>query len=280
MKCKVHCVVIKETAKIYAASVNHKTLHQKIHTIKITKKRNPVATGELMKRFFDYLKQGLAVGVIFISVILFIELLEKYGLDEILMTWIAAQEGWAGLAFVLICALFYSIAFSANILGAIAYILFGPFEGFLLYTTAGVFSSIGTFFFTRFIFFRPFQRWMRKKPHLQNVQGALKNKGTPFLCLIRFLPVHAAIINILMALSPIRFYQFFISLCSMIPQWLLFVYFGYCATEAANATGDALSAPNIIRYISIAIFIFILVYVSRQVQQTIKESQAIDSASA
>ena len=230
-----------------------------------------------MKHIFDYLRQVLAIGLIFVSVILFVKILENYNLDKSLASWIARREGWAGPAFVLICAALYSIAFSANMLGAIAYLLFGPLEGFLLLSTAGILSSIGLFIIARLLFYNPFQKWLQKKPRWLQVQAALQDKGTLFLCVIRFLPIHAAFINMLLALSPIRFWQFLISLCGMLPQWLLFVYFGYCAAEAAKSPAGLFSTPNIIRYISISLFIIILVYVSRLVQRTLRDSHSVET---
>lgn len=227
-----------------------------------------------MKQIFSYIKQIVAIGSIFISLVLFIKIIDHLGFRDVMIAWIAAQGSWAPLAFIMMGMLAYSFAFSANILGTIAYILFGFVQGFILYLILGLLSSFTVFVITRLIFFRHFQTWLKSKPMLLSAQRVIQQKGTVFLCLARFAPVHATLLNAVMALSSIRFKQFVISLVSMIPQWLLFVYFGYCAEQAADAPEGLFSNANIFRYLSIAIFITVLVYGSQQVKQVIDHANS------
>ncbi len=233
-----------------------------------------------MRRFFSYLKDGLGIALIFVFILLFVRFLDRNGLREALTDWIASQENFAMFVFVIVGALLYSTAMPGNILGAIAYILFGFVDGFFLLSVAGILSAILTFIVVRAILFSPFQNWIHKRPKLYHLQMALQNKGAPFLCLVRFSPFNAAFINILFALSAIRFRDFMISLCSMIPQWLLYLYFGYSAAEAVDSQASAFSLPNLFRFATILIFIAIIVYVSRIVKHILNDSQKKISAAA
>lgn len=222
----------------------------------------------------SYFKQIMAMALLFLFIALLVHVLDRQGFSRLLTTWIAARRQWAFLFFLLSAVVLYSAAFPGNILGAVAYVLFGFRDGVLLMCTAGILSSFLVFLLVRFALNSPFQKWLSRQPTLQPMATALQNRGVLFYCLFRISPFHAAFINALFALTSVDLRKFSLSLCTMLPQWGLYVYFGYAAAQAAASSTGLLSMPNLLRFASIAIFIVVIVYVSRLVQKVLQESTA------
>jgi len=218
-----------------------------------------------MKTFLSYFKQISAMALLFLLIALFVKFLDQQGLRDGLTLWIAKQGRWAFLVFILSAAVLNSALLPGNILGAVAFILFGFRNGVLLMCSAGILSSFLTFFLVRLAFFSTFQKWLKKQHKLLPIATTLQNKGVLFYCLVRISPFHATIINALFALTTMNLRTFAISLCAMLPQWTLYVYFGFAAAEAAASA--ATSVTTLFRFSSIAIFIMVIVYVSRLVQK-------------
>ena len=220
-----------------------------------------------MKSLLSYIKQISAMALLFLLIALLVKIIDQNGLRDVLTVWIANQGRWAFLAFIFSAAILNSLAFPGNMLGAIAFILFGFWSGVLLMYAAGFLSSFLTFFLVRVAFFSSFQKWLQKQHKLLPLATTLQNKGVLFYCLVRISPFHATLINILFALTTIDLHKFTISLCAMLPQWMLYVYFGYAAAEAATSSAGVFSTPNLFRIASIAVFIIVIVYVSHLVQK-------------
>lgn len=219
-----------------------------------------------------YFKQIMAMALLFLLIALLIKFLDRQGFNELLTTWIAARRRWAFLFFLLSAVVLYSAAFPGNMLGAVAFVLFGFRDGAMLMCAAGILSSFLVFFLVRFAFSSPFQKWLKRQPKLLPMATMLHNRGVLFYCLIRISPFHANFVNALLALTSVNLRTFSLSLCAVLPQWLLYVYFGYAAARAATSPAGAFSAPNLLRLASITVFIVVIVYVSSLVKSVLKES--------
>lgn len=212
----------------------------------------------------------LPIVAIFVLIALMVDALEKTGLREQLVSWIGSQGKLAVMLYIVLASILYSLWAPGNVLGAMGYILFGYVKGALYFSIAGIISCIFTFYVVRFFLQAPFQKYIGKKPKLVNIQKAFKNQGWWFYFLIRISPFHAVVVNALFAVSTIRVRDFLTSLSAMIPQWMLFVYFGYCAAAAVDTS--IFSLPSILRYFSLAIFISVILYIAQLTQRIIREA--------
>ncbi len=224
----------------------------------------------MLKKMLSIVLQALPIIAIFILIAVMIDILDKTGLRDQLTSWIAAQGEYAVLLYIVFVAVLYSLWASGNVLGAMGYILFGYVKGVIYFSIAGLLSCIATFFIIRYFFQKPFQSFLAQKPKLLNIQKSFQQQGWFFYVLIRISPFHAVFVNGLFALSTVRFRDFFTSLVAMIPQWMLFVYFGYCAATAVETS--PFSTPSILRYISLTLFIGVILYIAQLTQKIIRES--------
>lgn len=231
-----------------------------------------------IKKITSYFLQALPVVLTFILLALFLDYLQKSGVQDALIHWIQNNQTSSVLLFVVSGVVLYSVAFSGNMLAAVALVLFGFAKGALLLIVAGLLSSLLVFLSVRFVFHAPAQHWIRKRPKLQRVQHALTSQGLRFYCLIRFSPFHAVFITLIMALSTMRFRDFLISLSMMLPQWLLFMYFAFLAAQSVQlAHTSAFTMADVLRFGLLVMFIVILVYVTQMAKQVIQQSQSSES---
>ena len=223
-----------------------------------------------MKKLISITSQVAPIILIFIVLAFFLNFLNKSGIRDQLTLWIAGQGDRAVFIFILLAAILYSLMTPGNLLGAMAFILFGFIRGALYLCLAGILSSLLTFYLVRRFLHTPVQNYIAKKPKLYRVQAAVRGKGFSFFFLMRFSPFQAAFVNTLFALSSVRFRDFILSLLAMLPQWILYIYFGYCAASMVDSSPYSLQ--SIIRYASLAVFISILVYAAQVTRRIIQES--------
>ncbi len=224
----------------------------------------------MLKKSLSIVLQTVVLIVFFILIALMVKYLDETGLRDRLTSWIAARENFVAILYIAVAAALYSVWTPGNVLGAMGYILFGYVKGTILFSIAGIVSCIFTFFIVRRFFQKRFQRYIEQRPKLINIQDAFKEQGLPFYFLIWISPFHALVINALFAVSTVRRCDYFLSLLALIPQWMLFVYFGYCAASAVDSS--PFSTPSILRYISLAVFVGVIIYIAQLTQKIIKDA--------
>ena len=233
---------------------------------------------KFIKQAFSYVMQAVPVILTFILLAFFIDYLKKSGVQQILINWISSKPAISIFLFLITSVLLYSIAFSGNMLAAIALVLFGFAKGSVLLIVSGILSSVLVFLAVRFLFHKSAQRWLQRRPLLRRIQESIAAEGIKFYCLIRFSPLHAAFITSLMAMSTMRFRDFIISLSMMLPQWLLFMYFAFLAAQSVQLAQSSctLTTADVLRFVTLGLFIGVLVYVMQIAKRVVRQAQSTD----
>ena len=211
--------------------------------------------------------------LIFFSIIL-VNLLDLDNLKE--ETYLLTETDSIGgtLIYLIVTGILYIFLFPSTVLGAASGVIFEFWYGVAIYSSACFSASILIFLLTRSLLRERIQRLIKKKKQLADVQSLVEKEGIRFLFFIRFLPVHATFINLLLAVSTVKPSKFLISCLFLIPEWIFHVYIGYVTSiTSRNATQYGLSMEDYFRIILLLISVSAIVYLGWIAQKIIRQSK-------
>ena len=108
------------------------------------------------------------------------------------------------LLFFAVNLVLYILLVPSTVLGAASGAIFGFWTGIIFYSASCFIASILTFTVVKFVFEDKIQRLIKKKSKLVEVQSLAEKEGIKLFFFVRFLPVHATIINALFSVSSIE----------------------------------------------------------------------------
>jgi uncharacterized membrane protein YdjX (TVP38/TMEM64 family) len=212
--------------------------------------------------------------IIFFSIIL-INLIDIPELREIASLLLEADNFWGIPLFFAGNIVLYVLLVPSTVLGAASGVIFGLWTGIVIYSASCFTSSILTFLVLRFLFKHKAQQLIKKKNKMIELQSLAEKEGLRLLFFIRFLPVHATIINALLSVSSVNVSKFFITCLFLIPEWTLHVYIGYVASlTTQNAIQQGLMIEDYYRIISLIISIIAITYLGWMAQKVIRKPKA------
>jgi uncharacterized membrane protein YdjX (TVP38/TMEM64 family) len=170
-------------------------------------------------------------------------------------------------------AALYILLFPSTVLGAASGVIFGFWFGILVYSVSCLIASFITFLVVRFFFRNKAQKMILNRNRLAQIQSIADSEGIKFLFFLRFLPVHATIVNSLLALSLIKPSKFLLSCIFLVPEWILHVYIGYVTSVTTmNAIQQGLGPTDYFRIVSLIISIIAIVYLASLAQKALRKS--------
>ncbi len=214
-------------------------------------------------------KSLLLLGLIGLAGVFWYADLDLGGLYTRLETWIRSSQEWGLAGFTGATVLLFAAGAPASILCPLAGAVFGFTWGGLAFSVAGMVSTLLVFVIARWLFRDWVEQFMESRPRLKAVKMALENEGFKFLCLVRFLPVHGTIMSSILATTKARLGPFLLSSACQIPIWLLLVYLGAVAAQAAQ--GEASWLYLIPRMLGIGAFLGAMIYVTRVARAAVLE---------
>ena len=200
-------------------------------------------------------------------------------LFEQFMAWVTAHQAYAPLYYTVAALVLSILGFPGMIICGVGGALFGFWKGGLLYTIAGAGTSVISFWAARGLLRKWVESKLSTRAQLMAIKQALENEGFLFLCMVRFLPVHNTIMSSILAQTRTRFWPFFFSSLSQVPIWLIFVYLGTVAQQAA--AGEINSPWALVpRVVSVVGFLVAMVYVTKVARRAVAEQMAAQQKGA
>ena len=128
----------------------------------------------------------------------------------------------------------------ATLLSILSGVIFGLFEGTILALFSACLGATISLFFVRSLFYQSTLKYRKKR--FQEFSDNFKAYGSTYLFAVRMVPVFPFfLVNIFMALMPIKVSQFFlVSFLGMAPMTCIFVYTGTVLDEI-NSYKDILT---------------------------------------
>lgn len=138
--------------------------------------------------------------------------------------------------------------------------LFGILQGVILVSFASTIGAFIAFLVARFLLHDNFQAKFANR--LAIVNEKIKREGAYYLFFLRLVPIFPFfLINILMALTPIRAKTFYwVSQVGMLPATILYIYAGAQIAKITSAK-DIISPPTLLAFALLGIFPFIAKWV-------------------
>lgn len=227
-----------------------------------------------MLRQNQVLPQLVSIGLIIFFCVVLINLININELREKATLLIDADSFWGISVFFAVNLVLYILLVPSTVLGAASGAIFGFWTGIIFYSASCFIASILTFAVVKFIFEDKIQQLIKKKSKLIEVQSLVEKEGIKLFFFVRFLPVHATIINALFSVSSISVSKFLITCLFLIPEWILHVYIGYVASlTTQNAIQQGLQIEDYYRIISLIISIIVIIYLGWIAQKFIRKSK-------
>lgn len=157
-------------------------------------------------------------------------------------------------------------------MGSMAGAIFGLTWGSILFVFSCMLACLFAFYLTRVFLFNKIQQKIQATPKLESLQTAVENEGMLLLCLIRFLPIHATVLNLLLAVTRVNLRQFLFSSACMIPEWLAYIYLGAAAaeTERLGLTSEPSMINNILKVTTFILVVIAISYASKVAQKSLQ----------
>jgi uncharacterized membrane protein YdjX (TVP38/TMEM64 family) len=229
-----------------------------------------------MKKLRDSILQFFAVALLFILIFAAVRLLFYFRITDGLQIVFKANETWGWLLYILLNAVLFCLCMPGAVLGSMAGAVLGLAWGSILFIFSSLLACLFVFYLTRLFLFNRVQQKVEKSTRLKNLQVTVENEGMLLLCLIRFLPVHATVLNLLLAVTRVNVRQFLMSCACMIPEWLAYIYLGVTAAEAERlGLANAPSAVHdILKIITFILVITAISYAGRVAQRSLQNAKS------
>jgi len=232
-------------------------------------------TDKIMKNPFSKVAPYLSLILTFVMLFLFIRVSHHTGFREVLVNATQAYSSQMWLVILIFSCAFCFFA-PGSLLSAVAYLIFGFWKTSFIISVASIMSSIFIFLIARSLFKQRVRNWIMHKPRLATIENALHDEGMYLYCLMRYIPIHFNMLVMMLAVSRIRFWQFFITCIALCPIWLLFTYFSHASNFPVTESSGfvAFLLQHGLQILFIGVTIFVIVFISVIAQRALTRSQA------
>lgn len=141
---------------------------------------------------------------------------------------------WAPVIFIAVFVVSTSLFFPESLLAIAAGTIWGLWWGLLWVVVAGVITAMVIFWIGRKVFRDRVERLLSRHPKVQAVDKAASDSGFKLAFLLRLAPINFSMLNLLLAVSRLRFRTYLLTCLGMFPGNFSTVYIGFAARHTAD----------------------------------------------
>lgn len=155
-------------------------------------------------------------------------------------------------------------------------VLFGIWWGTAVVTLAGAVTGTVVFVCTRHLFLDRALKICEKHPKVAAVRHATEKKGLRMMFLLRLAPVNFMMLNFMLGVTKVRFFNYLISFIGTIPGIFAAVYFGHLAKHVTKIAGhvDTHSyTEDIVEAVGFLIVVVVTSYITYEARKAIRQAE-------
>ena len=141
---------------------------------------------------------------------------------------------WAPVIYITVFVVATALFFPESLLAIAAGTIWGLWWGLLWVVVAGVITAIVIFWVGRKVCRERVEHLLSKHPKIQAVDKAASENGFKLAILLRLAPINFSMLNLLLAVSRLRFRTYLLSCIGMFPGNFSTVYIGFAARHTAD----------------------------------------------
>ena len=141
---------------------------------------------------------------------------------------------WAPAIFIGVFLVATALFFPESILAIAAGTIWGLWWGLLWVVVAGVITAMVIFWLGRKVFRDRVEGLLKRHPKVKAVDDAASSSGFKLAFLLRLAPLNFSMLNLLLAVSRLRFRTYLLSCIGMFPGNFSTVYIGFAARHTAD----------------------------------------------
>jgi len=221
--------------------------------------------------------QWLSVAVIIACLIVLLRIVPVgVGLDK-LHVYLASM----GVAGILIYIAIYIVATICLIPGSaltlLAGVLYGPIIGTVVVSIGATMGAAGAYLLGRYAFRSSVERATGGKPKFAAIDRAIGKNGPKIVALLRLSPmVPFNLSNYFFGLTAIRFWPYtLVSWIFMLPGTLLYVYFGYAASQAAGSGRSSSLLHWVLVGIGLILILIVTIYITHLAKKALASEEGV-----
>ncbi len=152
--------------------------------------------------------------------------------------WIETLGPWGPVIFLTAIFVLEPTFFPNTLFGMTAGVVFGLFEGYLLYFWCVYFANLVVYFIGRRVLRAPVLRALDRRPSIRDAVGAAEKEGTSLVFWIRLLPINPVVFSYAFGAIQVPFRSVAIGTLGMFPHMFLDVYLGTVAAHMTKMAGE------------------------------------------
>ena len=152
--------------------------------------------------------------------------------------WIETLGPWGPVIFIAAIFVLEPLLFPNTLFGMIAGVVFGLFEGFLLYFWGMYLANLVVYFIGRHVLHAPVLRALDRQARIRDAVQAAETEGTNLVFWIRILPVSPAFCSYAFGAIQVPFRSVVIGTLGILPTAFFDVYLGTVAAHVTKMAGE------------------------------------------
>jgi len=153
--------------------------------------------------------------------------------------WIATLGPWGPVLFVATIFVLEPLFVPNTLLGIVAGVVFGLFEGYLLYFWSAYFANLIIYFIGRRVLHARLMRALDRRVIIRDAVQATKKEGASLVFWIRVIPINPVIFSYAFGAIQVPFRSVAIGTLGMFPHLFLDVYLGAVAAHVSKIASEA-----------------------------------------
>lgn len=219
---------------------------------------------------------GLAAAVLLVLGVAFLGHLIASNLDD-LETWIDDLGPWAFVAYVGVFLLLTTFFVPDTLLAIVAGALFGMVGGTLAVCTAGILAAAIQYLLARTFLRDRVEAWLRGRPRLRAIQGAVRDDQVRLQWLLRLTPFNPTTVSYLLGATGVRFGPYLLACLGLIPAFVVEVYVGHVGRSLATAAERREAAGpwhDVLTVVGLVACVLVLLWLGRKARRAVREAVA------
>lgn len=186
---------------------------------------------------------------------------------------------WAPVIFIVVFVVATSLFFPESLLAIAAGTIWGLWWGLLWVVVAGVITAMVIFWLGRYVLGNKIEQLLSKHPKVQAIDDAASDSGFKLALLLRLAPLNFTMLNMLLAVSRLRFRTYLLTCIGMFPGNFSTVYIGFAARHAADqlknqehAAANTNTVHEITLYVGLGASLLVSIIIARVAMVAIKNA--------
>jgi uncharacterized membrane protein YdjX (TVP38/TMEM64 family) len=151
---------------------------------------------------------------------------------------------WGPTLFIIVFIIASMVFFPESILAIAAGTIWGLWWGLLWVVVAGTLAAIVVFWLGRHVFRERVEKLLTRHPKVQAIDSAASTSGFKLAFLLRLAPISFSMLNLLLAVSRLRFRTYLLTCIGMFPGNFSTVYIGFAARHTADLARQLKQDPT------------------------------------